>query len=88
MTTTAEAIVDLIRAQNWKNGGVHSLDIDECVALVEQYAATAAACARVEATESAHESNLKAFDAAVAAGPPDYVKVLIEHGIVNGGPSS
>lgn len=27
--TTAEDIVDLIRAQNWKNGGVHSIDRDE-----------------------------------------------------------
>ena len=32
----ATAIVEMIRTQNWKNGGVHTLDQDEAVELVMQ----------------------------------------------------
>jgi hypothetical protein len=63
---TAEAIVDLIRHQNWKNGGVHSIDRDECITLLKNFAAAEASQARIEATETAYERAMGAFDRAVA----------------------
>lgn len=71
---TAEAIVDLIRHQNWKNGGVHSIDRDECISLVKNFAAVEASQARIEATESAHERTLAVFDAASARLPQEGAK--------------
>lgn len=75
MTVTAQAIVDLIRAQ--RIVGIHSLDNGECLSLVENYAAVAAACARVEATEAAHESSMRAFDACQASALPSPVRLAI-----------
>lgn len=59
-TVTAEEIVDLIRAQNWKNGGVHSIDRDEAVALVELYG-------RAAASEEALKVKGEAWDKAIAS---------------------
>lgn len=36
MTGAAE-IVDAIRSQNWKNGGVHALDREEAILLLETF---------------------------------------------------
>jgi hypothetical protein len=53
--STAEEIVDLIRSQKWKNGGVHSIDRLEAIALVEQYGSS------VASTEPDGLANLKAI---------------------------
>lgn len=58
--SAAEEIVDLIRAQNWKNGGVHHIDRDRCIALVEQYGKSMAA-------EEAVRCTREAWDKAIAA---------------------
>ncbi len=58
--TTIEQIIDLIRASN---RGIHSLDIDECALLIENYASCAAAAASVKATTDAHNRAIAAFDA-------------------------
>lgn len=68
---TAEAIVDLIRHQNWKNGGVHSIDRDECISLVKGFAAAEASQARIEATELAHERMLTVFDTHAPRSPQE-----------------
>jgi hypothetical protein len=55
---TAHDVATIIRQQNWKNGGCLCIDHDEAVALIEQYAAVAAA-------ESACHATQKAFDKAI-----------------------
>lgn len=57
--TKAEEIVDLLRAQNWKNGGVHSIDRDDAVALVEQFG-------KAKAAEEAVRCTSEAWDKAIA----------------------
>lgn len=54
MDITAETIVRLIRTQNWKNGGVHSVDEQEAIDLVVNYAKVVAGAAVHIAMEEAH----------------------------------
>ena len=60
-TVSAEEIVDLIRQQNWKNGGCHIVDRDEAIALVEQYANVVASERAIETTRAAHDTALAAL---------------------------
>lgn len=63
-TEQAEQIVTLIRSQNWKNGGVLSVDHPEAVALVAQALATAYSGGQVDACQETGERMLQAFDTA------------------------
>lgn len=64
---TAGQIVGLIRAQNWKNGGVHSLDWQEAIDLIESYAKIVAGEAVLVALEESHKRAMAIFDEPVSA---------------------
>ncbi len=66
-TEQAEQIVDLIRSQNWKNGGVLSIDRPDAISLVDQALRTAYTLGSSEGGTTMADSMLKAFDA-VAGG--------------------
>lgn len=73
---TAEQLVDMIRAQNWKNGGVLSVDRDEAIELVAQALRVAHAAGAVAATKSTGESMIAAFDAAMKPDQREYLDKL------------
>lgn len=51
----AKTIVDVIRRQNWKNGGCLSIDTDEAVAVVEQLVRTAYSAGKVDGVKECGE---------------------------------
>lgn len=60
---TATQIVDLVRAQNWKNGGVLSIDRDEAIGLVAQALRASFTEGCTAGARSTGDSMLRAFDA-------------------------
>lgn len=72
----AEQIVDLIRSQNWKNGGVLSFDRPEAISVVEQAMRAAYTQGIAEAAQSTGERMLRAFDAVVGGPQTEAVKEI------------
>lgn len=64
--STAEQIVDLIRADHPKYFSRHAITTAEAIDLIEQYAAVVAAEAATNATAEAHDRTMAAFDAALS----------------------
>lgn len=64
--STPEQIVDLIRAENWKKAGGHAISTGEAIALIEQYAAVAAAEAAIKATTESFDKAIAITDAALS----------------------
>jgi hypothetical protein len=62
MAVTAEAIVDLIRAEHRSRIGGFAISTAEAMELIEKYAACAASLAVVEATKEAGDRTLAVFD--------------------------
>lgn len=63
MTEQAEQIVTLIRSQNWKNGGVLSVDHGEAVAVILQAMKAAYSKGLVDAAQHTSKIMMQAFDA-------------------------
>lgn len=59
----ADEIVDVIRAQNWKLGGVLVIDRDEAVALVAQAIEAARSAGHIEGMNAMHASHMRTLDA-------------------------
>ena len=64
MTEQAEQIVTLIRSQNWKNGGVLSIDRGEAIAAVIQAMKAAYSKGLLDAARHTSKIMMQAFDAA------------------------
>ena len=62
----AEQIVDLIRSQNWKNGGCLSVDRPDAIAVVQQIVRTAYSAGQSDAAQTVSTNMLAALDAANA----------------------
>lgn len=62
----APQIVDTIRAQNWKNGGVLAIDRGDAISVVEQAIRSSYAAGVAAGAKEIGQSMLQAFDAAAS----------------------
>lgn len=67
-TLDPDKIVRVIRAQNWKLGGILTIDHDEAVALIEQALAVARSEGERIGMERMHASHMRVFDESLSAG--------------------
>lgn len=63
-------IVDLIRSQNWKNGGCLTVDRPEAITVIENLVSAAYSAGSLDGTRAAGERMLATFDAAINAQKP------------------
>ncbi len=63
----ATEIVDIIRSQNWKNGGAHKIDHSEAVDLIAQALRAAHAEGCAEGAKTTGESMMRVLDVEISA---------------------